>query len=40
MEIKKVYSSLAEDIVFSGTEEECRDYKKKYETIDNTLYII
>lgn len=40
MGIKKIYSSLAEDFVFSGTEEECRDYKKQYETIDNTLYIV
>ena len=37
---KRVYSTLAERVVFSGTEEQCKEYKEKYETDINALYIL
>lgn len=36
----KVFSTLADMYVFSGTKAECEDYKKKYENNDNSLYIL
>lgn len=36
----KVFSMLADVVVFSGTKEQCEDYKAKYENYDNPLYII
>lgn len=36
----RVFSTLADTTVFSGTKAECEDYKKKYETDDNSLYIL
>lgn len=35
-----VFSTLADTIVFSGTKAECRDYKKKHENNNNSLYIL
>ena len=35
----RVFSTLADIVVFIGTMQECRDYKKKYENDDNSLYI-
>lgn len=40
MEKCKVYSSLAETVVFVGTEDECKNYKQKHENNDNSLYIL
>lgn len=36
----KVFSALADTIVFSGTRAECENYKKKHENNDNSLYIL
>lgn len=38
--MKRVFSTLADTVVFSGTQEECEDYKRKHENDDNTLYIL
>ena len=40
MEKFKVFSTLAEGIVFEGTKPECEEYKSKYEHSDNSLYIL
>lgn len=37
---KRVYSTLAEQVVFCGTEEECNAYKDKHESDFNSLYIL
>lgn len=34
-----VFSTLADTTVFSGTREECEDYKGSHENNDNSLYI-
>lgn len=36
----KVFSMLADTVVYTGTKSECEDYKKKHENSDNSLYII
>lgn len=36
----KVFSMLADVVVFAGTKAECEDYKKVYEHENNSLYII
>lgn len=37
---KRVYSMLAEQVVFSGTENECAEYMQKNNSGDNQLYLI
>ena len=36
----RVFSMLADITVFSGTKAECKDYKKKYESSENVMYIL
>ena len=36
----RVFSTLADTAIFSGTKAECEDYKKKHETDDNSLYVL
>ena len=36
----KVFSTLADTTVFSGTKQECKDYRQKHEHDYNSLYII
>ena len=36
----KVYSTLAGIVVYAGSKEECEDYKKLHESIDNSMYIL
>lgn len=36
----KVFSMLADTVVFTGTKAECEDFKKFYEHEDNSLYIL
>ena len=36
----KVFSMLADVVVFTGTKAECEDYKKKHENNDNSVYIV
>ena len=35
-----VFSTLADTVVFTGTKEECENYKKEHETDDNSLYLV
>lgn len=37
---KKVYSMLAEQVVFSGTEDECTEYVRDNNSDINQLYIV
>ena len=37
---KRVYSMLAEQVVFSGTEEECNDYIESNNSDINQLYLV
>lgn len=36
----KVFSMLADVIVFTGTKPECEDYKNTHEHKDDSLYIL
>lgn len=36
----KVFSTLADTIVFSGAESECKDYKQNHESNYNSLYVL
>jgi hypothetical protein len=36
----KVFSMLADVVVFTGTKAECEDYKKVNEHNDDSLYIL
>ena len=36
----KVFSMLADVVVFSGTKAECEEYRKKYENNDDSIYIL
>lgn len=36
----KVFSMLADTVVFTGTKAECEDYKKVNEHDDDSLYIL
>lgn len=38
--MEKVYSMLAETVVFSGTKEECNNYVDKNNSDINQLYIV
>ena len=37
---KRVYSMLAEQVVFSGTEDECTEYVKDNNSDINQLYVV
>ena len=37
---KRVYSMLAEQVVFSGTEDECAEYVKNNNSDINQLYVV
>ena len=37
---KRVYSMLAEQVVFSGTEDECAEYVRDYNSDINQLYVV
>lgn len=37
---KRVYSMLAEQVVFSGTEDECTEYIRDNNSDINQLYIV
>ena len=36
----KIFSTLADTTVFSGTKSECENYKNEHESKDNSLYIV
>lgn len=36
----RVFSTLVDDVVYTGTKPECDGYKESHETIDNSLYIV
>ena len=40
MEKKNVYSMLAEQVVFSGTSDECSEYIKNNSSSDNQMYVV
>ena len=40
MEQKRVYSMLAEQVVFSGTEEQCTEYVRDNQSDINQLYVV
>lgn len=37
---KRVYSMLAEQVVFSGTEDECAEYVRNNNSDINQLYVV
>lgn len=37
---KRVYSMLAEQVVFSGTEDECAEYVRDNNSDINQLYVV
>lgn len=37
---KRVYSTLAEQVVFSGTEDECAEYVRDNNSDINQLYVV
>ena len=37
---KRVYSMLAEQVVFSGTEDECTEYVRDNNSDINQLYVV
>lgn len=37
---KRVYSMLAEQVVFSGTEDECKEYVRDNNSDINQLYVV
>jgi hypothetical protein len=40
MEKRKVYSMLAEQVVFSGTKDECSEYIENNSSDINQLYLV